>query len=167
MGAKEISQALADRAGSVCRAFLPNSRKAGNFWQVGNVQGDAGRSLTVRLQNASGKAAGRWQDHATGEFGDLLDLIEENTAALNTGEAMRTARQFLGQPDPEPVNTAPPITGPKTTVKSSSKSDAGARLFAIGQSIAATLVEAYLRGRSITRFGNTRGSICLALTVNN
>ena len=37
-----------------------------------------GRSLFVRLQDSPKGPAGKWTDAATGEHGDLLDIIRES-----------------------------------------------------------------------------------------
>ena len=61
----------------MCRHYLPNGRREGRHWLVGDVENAPGRSLFVRLAGPEfGKgAAGKWTDAATGEHGDLLDLI--------------------------------------------------------------------------------------------
>ena len=80
--AGELARRLARDAEAVCRYYLSNGCRMGRYWTVGNVQNAPGRSLYVRLQGPeSGPgAAGKWTDAATGEHGDLLDLI-----ALNRG----------------------------------------------------------------------------------
>ena len=63
---------------------------------MGDVENTAGRSLFVRLRGPdSGKgAAGKWTDAATGQHGDLLDLIAANQRLttlhdiLEEGEAL-------------------------------------------------------------------------------
>src|SRR3546814_4075229 len=80
--AADLAQRLARDAEAVCRHYLPNGRRHGRYWLVGDVRNTSGRSLYVRLtgpESGSG-AAGKWTDAATGEHGDLLDLI-----ALNRG----------------------------------------------------------------------------------
>lgn len=75
----EVIRALAENAESVCRAYLPAGRREGSYWIVGDLQNNPGRSLFVRLTGpASGPgAAGKFTDGATGEHGDLLDIIRE------------------------------------------------------------------------------------------
>ena len=58
--ASELSRRLADRAEAVCRTYLPNGRRTGRYWIVGDVHGRPGRSLYVKL---SGKGAGRWTEY--------------------------------------------------------------------------------------------------------
>jgi hypothetical protein len=78
--AAELAHRLARDAEAVCRHYLSNGRREGRYWLVGDVANTPGRSLFVRLKGpASGKgAAGKWTGAATGEHGDLLDLIAMN-----------------------------------------------------------------------------------------
>ena len=75
--ASEVARRLADCAEAVCRYYLSNGRRHGRYWIVGDVANTPGRSLYVRLHGPpTGRgAAGKWTDAATGEHGDLLDLI--------------------------------------------------------------------------------------------
>ena len=78
--AAELAQHLARQAEAVCRHYLSNGRRHGRYWIVGDVHDTPGRSLYVRLagpQSGPG-AAGKWTDSATGEHGDLIDLIAGN-----------------------------------------------------------------------------------------
>ena len=47
--ATELAQRLAGCAEAVCRYYLPNGRRQGRYWLVGDVQGSKGQSLYVRL----------------------------------------------------------------------------------------------------------------------
>ena len=73
--ASELSHRLAAQAEAVCRAYLPNGRRHGRYWIAGDVTGARGRSLFVKL-SGDGPAAGPMR--ASGEHGDLLDLIRLN-----------------------------------------------------------------------------------------
>ena len=53
--ASDLARRLADFAEAVCRYYLPNGRRQGRYWLVGDVQGSKGQSLYVRL---AGDAAG-------------------------------------------------------------------------------------------------------------
>ena len=70
-----VAEDLARDTEAFCRHFFPNGRRTGNYWQMGDVTGAAGKSLSIRLRSKGGRAAGKWTDHATGEYGDLLDLL--------------------------------------------------------------------------------------------
>ncbi len=94
--AAAIAAALAARAEEVCRRYLPNGRRLGRYWICGDLDGARGRSLFVRL-SGSGKPGG-WTDAATGEHGDLLDLIRYRTSAPTLRAALDEARRFLALP---------------------------------------------------------------------
>ena len=140
-----LARRLARDAEGVCRHYLSKGRRSGRYWIIGDVQNTPGRSLYVRLQgpDCGPGAAGKWTDAATGEHGDLLDLIAHNRSLLSLGEAMDEARSFLALPRPAAnASRAPPVpTG---------SPEAARRLFHAGWSIGGTPAEAYLRARGIT-----------------
>ena len=90
----------------MCRTFLSDGRRRGNYWQVGDVRNTVGRSMFVRLNGpASGKGAvGRWQDAASGEHGDLLDVIRESRGLADFADVITEARRFLSLPQPGSVS---------------------------------------------------------------
>ena len=88
-----LAAALADRVEEVCRDYLPGGARAGNYWQAGSVAGEKGRSLYVYL---TGRYRGRWTDEATGEKGDLLDLIRAARGHARLIDAKDEAVAFLG-----------------------------------------------------------------------
>ncbi len=63
--AADLARALARSAESVCRHYLPNGRREGRYWLVGDAHGNPGRSLFVRLSGPeSGQgAAGKWTEY--------------------------------------------------------------------------------------------------------
>jgi hypothetical protein len=75
-----LARRLARDAEAVCRHYLSRGCRHGRYWVVGDVFNTPGRSLYVRLQgpDCGRGAAGKWSDAATGEHGDLLDLIALN-----------------------------------------------------------------------------------------
>lgn len=139
----EIARRLAERANDVCRLYLPNGKRVGDYWIVGDARGAKGRSLFVRLVGPpSGKgAAGKWQDAATGDHGDLLDLIAAACRFKNHRDARDEARRFLNRSSPHPFLTTGRIHRDRT--------QAAQRLFNASQPIAGTLAEAYLGSRGI------------------
>jgi hypothetical protein len=151
--AAELADRLARHAEQVCRHYLSNGRREGSYWLVGDVANTPGRSLYVRLRGpGSGKcAAGKWTDAATGEHGDLLDLIAMNRGLGRLRDVLAEARAFLNLPrgDPRPERIRRHASGPMRS------SDAARRLFALSRPIAGTIAEAYLRGRDITEFHET------------
>jgi Toprim domain len=144
--ARALSERLARNAESVCRHYLAKGRREGRYWLVGDVHGTPGRSLYVRLHasDAAKGAAGKWSDAATGEHGDLLDLIAANCHLSGLSQTLDEARRFLALPQPEP---APP--NPRTG-KRAPPSTAARKLFAMSGPVSGTLGETYLRKRCIT-----------------
>ncbi|RVT81621.1 DNA primase [Rhodobacteraceae bacterium CCMM004] len=144
--ATDLSQKLSREAEAVCRQYLSNGRKHGNYWVVGDVDNSPGRSLYVRLTGPTrGKgAAGKWTDAATGEHGDLLDLIAANLNLSTLRDTLDEARRFLSLPKLEP-----PEKQPQTPAMRGSP-EAARRLWAMGRPIAGTLAERYLSGRGLT-----------------
>ena len=96
MNASEIAQALSGQAEAVCRHYLPNGRKQGRYWTCGSVRGEPGQSMHVRL--APPGTPGKWTDEATGEHGDLLDIIRETTRSSELRDAIVEAHRFLSLP---------------------------------------------------------------------
>jgi len=143
--ASDLAQPLSREAETVCRHYLSNGRKQGRYWIVGDVENAPGRSLYVRLTGpSSGKgAAGKWTDAATGEHGDLLDLIAANLRLATLGDTLDEARRFLSLPRPEPPKQEPLAKAP------TGSPEAARRLWAMGKPIARTLAERYLAGRGI------------------
>jgi hypothetical protein len=143
--AAELSSLLSAKAEAVCRHYLSNGRRCGHYWSVGDAENTPGRSLYVRLRGPrSGKgAAGKWCDAATGEHGDLIDLIRLNCGFESLSETLDEARSFLSVPRPEPA----PRTGREPARRNAFQ--AARRLFAIGRPVLGTLAEAYLRARGI------------------
>ena len=153
--ASDLAIRLGREAEAVCRAYLSAGRKIGNYWLVGDVQNRPGRSMFVRLTGPdSGKGArGRWSDMATGQHGDLLDLIREALGLVDFRDVAGEARRFLALPHPEPEKARTP-TG-NTSSMASGSPDASRRLFAMAQPIRGTLAEIYLNGRAITVLSGT------------
>src|SRR5215813_6142270 len=103
MQASDLARRLAEHAEAVCRHYLSNGRRAGRYWIVGDVRNTPGRSMFVRLNGpSSGKgAAGKWTDAATGEHGDLLDVIRESCGLVEFHDVIDEARRFLSLPRPQ------------------------------------------------------------------
>ena len=150
--ASELARRLARDAEAVCRRYLSNGRREGRYWLVGDVRNTPGRSLFVRLKGAeSGKgAAGKWTDAATGEHGDLLDVIRESCGLTDFRDVADEARRFLALPRFERSFAA----GRRGSSPTRS-AEAARRLFAMSQPISGTIVEAYLRRRGITALHGT------------
>ena len=98
--AASIARRLAENAEAVCREYLSQGRRCGGYWLVGDVHGTPGRSLFVRLAGRPGGpgAPGKWRDAATGEGGDLLDLIALHRGHSRLRDTLEEARSFLSEP---------------------------------------------------------------------
>jgi Toprim domain-containing protein len=144
--ASELAHRLAREAEAVCRHYLSNGRREGRYWLVGDVRNTPGRSMFVRLKESPKGPAGKWTDAATGEHGDLLDVIRESCGLLDFHDVADEARRFLSLPRSDPEPTPQSARLPAQT----GSPEAARRLFAMSQPIARTLVETYLRNRGIT-----------------
>ena len=142
--ASELARRLAGNAEAVCRHYLSNGYRQGRYWLVGDIDNTPGRSLYVRLYGpeAGRGAAGKWTDSATGEHGDLLDLIAANRRMDAMHDVLEEARRFLSLPVPEAAPTKPPTPA--------GSPEAARRLFAASRPIVGSIAEAYLRERGIT-----------------
>ena len=139
MNATAVAAALGARAEEVCRRYLPHGRKHGRYWTAGDVRGARGRSLFVRL--APPGVPGKWTDAATGEHGDLLDLIRIASGAGSLRAALAEARAFLSLPP----------TAVADASDSYDRTEAARRLWQRCRAIDGTHAEAYLRARAIHR----------------
>ncbi len=147
--AADLAIRLGRHAEAVCRAYLSNGRREGRYWLVGDVRNTPGGSMYVRLKGPeTGRgAAGKWTDAATGEHGDLIDVIRESLGLAGFREAADEARRFLSLPRPEP---APSSASQRASPEPRGSSGAARRLLAISELLTGTLGETYLRGRGVT-----------------
>ncbi len=148
-GAAELARRLARDAEAVCRHYLDKGCRQGRYWVVGDVANTPGRSLFVRLAGPDyGRgAAGKWTDAATGQHGDLLDLIALNSGLDRPRDVLAEARAFLRLPRPDPKRSSPPAPA--------GSPESARRLFAMARPLPGTLAETYLRRRGITAFHGT------------
>jgi len=98
MNAKELSQRMAGEAASIAQYLLPGGKRKAGEWAAGSINGEEGKSLSVRL---TGAKAGVWADFASGEKGDLLDLWAA-VRGCSIAEAIREAKDYLGVRDSMP-----------------------------------------------------------------
>ena len=142
---QDLSRRLARDAEAVCRHYLSKGRREGRYWLVGDVDNTPGRSLFVRLRGTDGGPgeAGRWTDAATGQHGDLIDLIAACGQLRTWRETLDEARGFLRLSKPDLAegrrHEPAPVGSPQ----------AARRLWAISRPIGSTVAEIYLRGRGI------------------
>ena len=148
----DLTEALASNAEAVCRHYLPNGRRQGRYWMVGDLDNTPGRSLYVRLVGSGEGSAGKWTDAATGEHGDLLDIIRARCGLTEFAEVVEEARRFLSLPHPEPEPASSPAR--KSPAPTGSPL-AAKRLFSMAQPIMGTRAESYFRKRGITALHGT------------
>ena len=98
MNAAELSLRMAGEAAAIAQYLLPGGKRQSGEWKAGSVNGDEGKSLSVRL---SGAKAGVWADFASGESGDLLDLWAA-VRGISVSQAMAEAKQYIGVRDTMP-----------------------------------------------------------------
>jgi len=148
---QDLARNLGRHAEAVCRHYLSAGRREGRYWLVGDVRNTPGRSMFVRLTGPEGGkgAAGHWTDAATGEHGDLLDVIRESCGLIDFKDVADEARSFLSLPRDEPESPKRRIPAP------SGSREAARRLFAMARPITGTIVETYLRTRGITAWHGT------------
>ena len=137
--AAAVAAALALQAEEVCRRYLPQGRRLGRYWICGDLDGARGRSLFVRL-SGSGKP-GKWTDAATGEHGDLLDLIRYRTNAPTLRAALDEARAFLALPAARATASDAPYDA----------TEAARRLWRRCRAIDGSHAERYLQARGLSR----------------
>ena len=137
---------LADNAEAVCREYLSNGQREGGTWRVGDIDNTPGRSLMVRLTgpDSGPGAAGHWIDFASGQHGDLLDLIAHTCRHHAFRDVLEEARRFLSLPQQHHA------AKPKRPTVPSGSPEAAQRLFASATPIPGTLAAIYLRSRGIT-----------------
>jgi hypothetical protein len=145
--ASELACRLGRETEAVCRHYLSSGKREGRYWLVGDVRNSPGRSMFVRLQDSPKGPAGKWTDAATGEHGDLLDVIRESLGLRGFREVAEEARRFLNLSRREPQFVPRPARPPALA----GSQEAARRLFAISQPIEGTVVEAYLQRRGILR----------------
>ena len=92
----ELAGQIATRMDHLCSELLPNGKRVGRQWVVGDILGAAGTSCYIEME---GEKAGFWFDHAASEGGDALDLIQRNRGLPSVGQAAKWARQWLGLPE--------------------------------------------------------------------
>ena len=145
--ASEVAEKLADRAEAVCRTYLPKGRRCGNYWMIGHASGVPGNSMHVRLRGPlSGKgAAGKWSDEATGDHGNLLDVIRLSQGISEFRDVMAEACRFLALPEPAMA----PIVQSRPKRSQSNGREFASRLFTSSRALAGSIAEVHLRNRGI------------------
>lgn len=159
----EIKDMLLAQIGAVVDRYAPPA--TGSYTDKGVYftlnPGRADRSVGSFCIRVSGPKAGRWNDYATGQHGDLIDLIALS-CNLSPPDAIREARAFLGLAQDTPElrqarDKAAAQAKARRQAEEAAQADRAERKRAAAQaiwlsavpSIADTPVEAYLAGRAI------------------
>lgn len=93
----EIRVVLIERLGALVQDLWPAGKLRLNKFLVGDVMGSSGDSLELVV---SGPKAGLWTDRATGDGGDVFDLIAryyQLDAQSQFPQVLEHARQWLGR----------------------------------------------------------------------
>ncbi|MEN0079749.1 MAG: hypothetical protein AAF753_11625, partial [Pseudomonadota bacterium] len=101
---QEIVETLRARPQRVAEKYAPNGYiEKGKYWALNPGRHD--KSIGSFYVNLTGSYAGRWHDHATGDGGDMLDLIQMAIGSDRRG-ALEEARAFLGMAEETPKQKA-------------------------------------------------------------
>lgn len=168
---EQIKDMLLARIDQVAEHYAPpapGSHHNHGKWFTLNP-GRADKTVGSFYVNLDGDRAGRWYDHATGEGGDVLDLIRLSQGGSMV-DALKEARAFLGlsQLDPHAIRERERAAKEHKQRREAAKRAAADkaektrryahRLWLSGQAqIAGTPVERYLhcRGIELSRLGRT------------
>ncbi|MEO5753427.1 MAG: hypothetical protein ABIR38_01840 [Chthoniobacterales bacterium] len=93
MTADEIKEALATRAEDFARWLFPAGRLNGSEWQIGSVDGEPGKSLSIRVNGAK---VGVFKDFATDNGGDNLVELYAQAKSVPFKEALRACADWSG-----------------------------------------------------------------------
>lgn len=158
---KTIARMLNARAGELAPYLLPNGRRSGDrrHWETNNL-GDTPRaegsySLKVDLQGAN---IGQWRDFATGEHGDMIDLVRLRQFGGDKAAAVAWAKSELGLDSLDPDRVAKvryqaeqrAIAADEDAAIAAEAKKRGARaLWLAGGQLAGTPAARYLEGRAL------------------
>ena len=146
----EISRMLAARTQDLVGELLPMGRREGAEWRCGSLAGERGQSLAVHLHGAK---AGVWCDFASGQRGDVLDLVAQVRFGGDLVEALRWSRMYLGLGHTgggfRTVQAAAPLKRPDLERDDAGRRASARAMWLDGVPIPGTPVAAYLAGRGI------------------
>jgi len=144
---------------AVCRYYLSAGRKVGRYWIVGNIHNEAGQSMAVRLYDSNCERIGLWVDYATGEHGDVFDLIGGATGINSFKNIMAEACGFLNMASSSVLSHQYSSSDHQQhwqrKEQNSDSMHAARRLFDLAKPIKSTLAEKYLLQRSLTNLLQT------------
>lgn len=149
---RQIAEMLAARVHDLVAELLPGGRREGHEWRTGSLAGERGQSCGVHL---TGARAGVWQDFATGERGDALDLVAQVLFRGDKAQAIRWARSWLGLDAQDPARLAQLRRQAEQREARASEEERRRRDYAFRtwlsarETIEHTAAQAYLEGRGI------------------
>jgi twinkle protein len=92
-----INRLLLDQFETVLLHLLPNGKRKGNEWFVGNINGDVGESLKITM---AGSQAGRFNDFSNPEIKGATPLwLWSKAKNIPFSEAVKQAKEYLGVKD--------------------------------------------------------------------
>lgn len=107
---KILNSKLTGQIEEVLAYLLPNGQKHGGEYTVGSINGEQGKSLSVRIRGAN---AGIWKDFADdSKGGDLLDLWSA-CRGLSFFETITEVKEYLGIEETPKFNNKKKYTKPK------------------------------------------------------
>lgn len=141
----QLSDRLAGRVDELVPRLLPAARRSAGYWHCGSVMNEKGDSLFIWR---TGSRPGNWQDSATGDHGDLIDLAAA-VMQITLQEAIGWAREYLGEgPDVGTQETCRCRQGVEDPNTAAAKREAS-EIWAASRPATGTLAETYLRHRCI------------------
>lgn len=97
---------------AICTRWLPEGKRAGSEWEIGDRHGNPGKSLKVHL---TGTKAGMWSDFSAGDKGgDLISLVAY-VDGCSPLDAARKLAAFLGMPEGDASPQAVPDPAKRAT----------------------------------------------------
>lgn len=153
----QLASMLNDQAEALAFHLFPAGQVEGPEFKIGSVQGEPGRSMSIRIK---GDKRGVWRDFSADEGGDALDLIAKAVCGGRKGDAVRWAKQWLGLDNATPGSVVAPWRVAAPLNPRAEAADQKAELDKIRRlaqakwlegkpELRGTLVERYLKGRGI------------------
>ena len=103
----EVKTQILGRLEGVLNGLFPAGKIRKGVYLIGDVLGSPGLSLEIVL---AGDKAGLWTDRATGQGGDIFDLIAANQGVnshRDFGQVLKAAQRISGQAPLLPVRATP------------------------------------------------------------
>ncbi len=102
----EVKALLMGRIDGLVRRCAPDGKLEYGYWIARNpTRDDRHAGSFWIIVSRAGKTPGAWRDEATGDAGDILDLIAY-TQRLSRGEAIKWAKDWLGYKSMAPTEIA-------------------------------------------------------------